>query len=263
MVRSVLILAIVVALGSAFLGWRTKEQAEALQGDLKSTKNTLGTTQSKLSKTEKDLTETKGTLEQTQATLTQTTTDLTNARGELATVKTDYEKAKADVEEKTQKLAQITAELDKVKGTFENVDPAQIAVKIKEMSEANTRLTTELAEAKQVQETLSNRAQELEGQVTAKENVIQSYKQNITRAGLTGKVLAYNPGWNFVVMNIGDKSGLKPGAQMVVTRAGAMVGKVKVTTVEPNQSIGDVLPGTLARGESVQPGDTVVFEGRR
>jgi hypothetical protein len=36
----------------------------------------------------------------------------------------------------------------------------------------------------------------------------QSYKGPIVRQGLTGKVLAYNPGWNFVVLNIGDKSGL-------------------------------------------------------
>ena len=50
---------------------------------------------------------------------------------------------------------------------------------------------------------------------------------------------------------------------MVVTRAGSMVGKVRVTTVEPNSAIADVLPGTIARGDSVQPGDSVVFEGQR
>jgi len=42
-----------------------------------------------------------------------------------------------------------------------------------------------------------------------------------------------------------------------------MVGKVRVTTVEPSTAIADVLPGTLAKGQSVQPGDTVIFQGGR
>ena len=36
-----------------------------------------------------------------------------------------------------------------------------------------------------------------------------------------------------------------------------------MTSVEPSTSIADVLPGTVRKGVSVQPGDTVIFEGAR
>jgi hypothetical protein len=118
-------------------------------------------------------------------------------------------------------------------------------------------------EAKAVAEGLKSRAEEMSAVAEQKERVIQEYKSNTVRQGLSGKVVAYNQGWNFVVLNIGDKAGLKAGVQMVVLRGGSMVGKVKVTSVEPSTAIADVLPGTIARGDSVQPGDTVVFEGNR
>jgi cell shape-determining protein MreC len=134
---------------------------------------------------------------------------------------------------------------------------------MEELSKDKVKAETELAEAKAVQESLKARADELAASMETKERVIQEYKSNTVRQGLTGKVVAYNPGWNFVVLNIGDKAGLKAGVQMVVLRGGNMVGKLKVTSVEPSTAIADVLPGTLARGDSVQPGDSVVFEGNR
>jgi hypothetical protein len=50
---------------------------------------------------------------------------------------------------------------------------------------------------------------------------------------------------------------------MIVTRGNSMIGKVRVTSVEPNTAIADVLPGSMARGQSVQAGDAVIYEGAR
>ena len=105
-------------------------------------------------------------------------------------------------------------------------------------------------------------AKDAEDKAAASERTVNAYKFSITKNGLSGKVLAYNPGWNFVVLSIGDKSGLKAGANMVVQRGNTMVAKLKVTTVEPNTAIADVLPGSM-RGGKVEPGDTVIFEGPR
>jgi hypothetical protein len=65
------------------------------------------------------------------------------------------------------------------------------------------------------------------------------------------------------VLSIGDKAGLKSGVQMIVVRGNQAIGKVRVTSVEPNTAIADVLPGSMARGQSVQAGDTVIYEGSR
>ncbi len=131
------------------------------------------------------------------------------------------------------------------------------------MADAKTKLETELAEARQVEQTLNDRVASLDENLAKSTAKVKEYKMNAVRPGLSGKVLAYNPGWNFVVLSIGDNAGLKSGVNMLIARGGAVVGKVRVTSVEPNSAIADVLPGTLARGEQIQPGDTVMFQGNR
>jgi len=259
MARILTIFSILIGLATAFLGWKTREQALELQSNLRDAKSGRTAAESKQKSAEKERDETKTKLDETEGTLKKAQEDLTNTRGELQNLKADYEKAKADVDEKSKRLAEVEAAM---KSLPTGGNPEQMGAQIKELSDARARLETELAEAKQVQETLRSKAEEAESKVAGQERTINSYRGPIVRQGLTGKVLAYNPGWNFVVLNIGDKAGLRNGVQMVVTRGGAMVGKVRVTTVEPSTAIADVLPGTLAKGQSVQPGDSVVFQGR-
>jgi predicted nucleic acid-binding Zn-ribbon protein len=261
--RLLLIASIVLGFGTAFLGFKTKQQADGLQEKLKTATSSLTSAKSTLAKTEKDLGETKKTLDETQATLKQKDADLVNAKAAAETAKADLTKAQAEVDEKSKTLSDIQAQLETLKKEFGEVKPSELAMRIKDLTDSKTRAETELAEARAVQESLKARADELTTSVETKERTIQEYKSNTVRQGLSGKIVAYNAGWNFVVLNIGDKAGLKAGVQMVVLRGGNMVGKLKVTSVETSTAIADVLPGTIARGDSVQPGDTVVFQGNR
>lgn len=60
-------------------------------------------------------------------------------------------------------------------------------------------------------------------------------------AGLTGKVLAYDPKYEFVVLDIGNNHGVKQNGEMIVSREGKFVGKVRITSVQDNQCIANVL----------------------
>jgi len=263
MARFALILSILIGLGAAFLGFKTKEQAAALQSSLTEAKDSAAAAQSAEKKAKTELAEKTKALDETQAELKTKEEEATKAKTDAQTAISKLKDAEDQAKSNANQLAEIKKQLEDIQGKGPGIDPKEVAAKIQELTEQKTKLETELAESKQVQQSLQQKADEAQGKVAGLENQIVEYKQNVTRAGLAGKVLAYNPGWNFVVLNIGDKSGLKSGAQMVVTRSGSMIGKVKVTTVEPSTSIADVLPGTLAAGESVQPGDSVVFEGKR
>ncbi len=83
----------------------------------------------------------------------------------------------------------------------------------------------------------------------------------IGRAGIRGTVLAVNMAYNFVVLNLGGRQGVVPNAEMLVLRDGTLIGKIRISSVEPSTAIGDVLSGTLQRGVQVQPGDIVVYAG--
>ena len=82
-----------------------------------------------------------------------------------------------------------------------------------------------------------------------------------SRPGVRGTVLAVNQAYNFVVLNLGGRQGVEPNTEMLVLRDGTLIGKLRISSVEPSTAIGDIISGSLARGVQVQPGDTVVYAG--
>jgi len=81
------------------------------------------------------------------------------------------------------------------------------------------------------------------------------------RAGVHGTVLAYNQAYNFVVLNLGARNGVEPNSDMLVLRDGTLIGKIRISSVEPATAIGDIMSNSLARGVQVQPGDSVIYAG--
>ena len=81
------------------------------------------------------------------------------------------------------------------------------------------------------------------------------------RTGLRGTILAVNQAYNFVVLNLGARHGVESNAEMLVLRDGALVGKIRISSVEPATAIGDIITNSLARGAQIQPGDRVIYAG--
>ena len=81
------------------------------------------------------------------------------------------------------------------------------------------------------------------------------------RAGVHGTVLAYNQAYNFVVLNLGARNGVESNSEMLVLRDGTLIGKIRISSVEPATAIGDIISKSLARGVQVQPGDSVIYAG--
>jgi hypothetical protein len=79
--------------------------------------------------------------------------------------------------------------------------------------------------------------------------------------GIRGRVLAVNRAYNFVVLNLGARQGIEPNSEMLVLRGGSFIGKIRISSVEPATSIGDIITSSLARGVQVQTGDIVIYAG--
>jgi chromosome segregation ATPase len=82
-----------------------------------------------------------------------------------------------------------------------------------------------------------------------------------SRTGLRGTILAVNQAYNFVVLNLGTRHGVESNAEMLVLREGTLVGKIRISSVEPGTAIGDIISNSLARGAQMQPGDNVIYAG--
>jgi hypothetical protein len=81
------------------------------------------------------------------------------------------------------------------------------------------------------------------------------------RLGLRGTVLAVNQAYNFVVLSLGGRQGVEANSEMLVLRSGTLIGKIRISSVEPTTAIGDIVTSSLARGVQVQPGDIVIYAG--
>jgi cell division septum initiation protein DivIVA len=92
---------------------------------------------------------------------------------------------------------------------------------------------------------------------------VSTQGQNVSphRTGVRGTVLAYNQVYNFVVLNLGARQGVESNSEMLVLREGTLIGKIRISSVEPVTAIGDIIPSSLARGVQIQPGDTVIYGG--
>jgi cell shape-determining protein MreC len=81
------------------------------------------------------------------------------------------------------------------------------------------------------------------------------------RTGLRGTVLAVNQAYNFVVLNLGAHHGVESNTEMLVLREGTLIGKIRISSVEPATAIGDIITNSLARGAQMQPGDNIIYAG--
>jgi hypothetical protein len=79
------------------------------------------------------------------------------------------------------------------------------------------------------------------------------------KPGLRGAVMAVNQAYNFVVLNVGERQGLRSKEDMLILRDGVLIGKIRISSVEPATAIGDIVTNSLARGVQVQPGDIAIY----
>ena len=108
---------------------------------------------------------------------------------------------------------------------------------------------------------LSEKLQATQGRSIQPQEEKKRRETGARRTGMRGTVLAVNQAYNFVVLNLGARQGVEPNSEMLVVREGTLIGKIRISSVEPATAIGDIISNSLARGVQVQPGDTVIYAG--
>ena len=259
--KILIILSIVVSLASAGVGYvnrttllQTKETLASTQADLEKSKSELEAEKKKLTDSEAE----KTTL---TAQKDQLDSQVAKLKTELTTSQTNLTEANTKLTEKTAEIATLTTDL-KTKG--DEIEALKVAV----------AAATAASTAAPVDDEKQTRITELEGlnktlgeELESKKAALAEYKQKeneaklkSVRKNLMGRVLAVNQAWNFVVLSIGDKNGVLSNTELIVKRGSTEIGRVRITSVEPSTSIADIIPTSITRGLSIQPGDEVIFK---
>jgi predicted nucleic acid-binding Zn-ribbon protein len=263
MTKALLAACIAISLGAAVLGFLNRGKLADTRTELENKSAQLTTEQQKVEAANKDIESKKTEIaglnsekEKLNADLGEAKANLDKAQGELTAAN---EKATALTEESASKDTKISELETKVAEMETQLAGGATAAPAAEGGADLAAMQTEMDEAKALLTAAQDRNTGLEAQITELKRKEDSRQKSQMRQGVQGTILAVNQAWNFVVLSIGDRQGVVSNAEMLVQRGTQLLGKVRVTSVEPSTSIADIVVRTVPRGFSVMPGDTVIY----
>lgn len=201
--------------------------------------------------TNDDLTSTKGTLKSTEETLTEQ-----KAKNQELTLHADklskeLETTKSDLESTNSKLKLTAEQLQAYQDGLKGKKPDELFQEINDLSEK-----VKVAEGEQ--KMLAAARDKTEAELKKLRDQMEMIKPGGTKSmSLSGRILAVNPTWNFVILDLGKNDQVVEGLTMVVYRGEKMIGKIKTVTVDAQTAVADVLPETPAA--AIEVGDQVVY----
>ena len=205
----------------------------------------------KLKANEKDLAAAASKASAAEAKASDAEAELTKAQNTKAELESKLQASEGQIADLQKRVADATVA---VPGAPEGVSPNELKALLDDTKH-------QLEAAEQEKAILGDKVKSAQDKVAAMEEEKKRRESGQNPPGVHGTVLAVNQAYNFVVLNMGDRQGVVPNSEMLVMRQGALIGKIRISSVEPTTSIGDIITNSLARGVQVQPGDIVVYAG--
>jgi hypothetical protein len=201
-------------------------------------------------------------LASTKNELQKTTTELTQTKDSLASATAAKEKAEKTAEEQNKRASELSDQLANTKQQLNDTQaelsrfttigwtPEQVLV----LSKTLKRAQDDLGGAQDENRLLSRKIEKLDRQLL-------KYQEGGAPpvplpANLKGEIVVSDPKWNFVVLNVGEDQGVLLDGELLVNRNGQLVAKIKVTSVQKDRCIANVLPGWKI--SEVLEGDQVI-----
>jgi len=257
--KLLLVVAVIFMLGSAVLGYFNKTKLdEATDGKTRAEEG--------IKVAQADSTKSKATLKDANEKLKAESAKVATMEQQVAAKEAELSKATADMTNLTAQLTDKTAAVDAANAELERLKTAAPIVTTPEVAITDNsgqvaELTAQIEALRSEKQIIGDKLIAAEAKTKELGEVVSNAKNAIMAKGLEGQVVAVNQAWGFVVLNLGDRSGVVSNAEMVVMRDGDRVGKVKITSVEPSSSIADIMPTSVSDGQRVMAGDRVIYSG--
>jgi len=250
LLRISLILAILAGIGTIVVTQiKAREHIKAIIAEREQHKAEEDKERKGRKKAETELTATKETLTQTKNTLAKTEEELNGTKQQLAAAQESISKLKGELASAIE--SRKKAEADLAKWVSTGLTPEQVVElgkKVKVQSDAIAALEDEKA-------ILARNAKELQNKIDlllGGEDFVVKLPENTK-----GNVLAVDPKWNFVVLDLGKNKEMLEGGILMVHRNSQLVGKVRIREVLPDRCVATVMPGW--RLGEIEEGDQVIY----
>jgi predicted nucleic acid-binding Zn-ribbon protein len=212
-----------------------------LADSINNLKETLQSTREQLTRAEEDAASAKKDAKASKEQAEQTAKELEETRGNLETATSKWKEQQTRADEFEEKFTKAAGQLTEAQRELSAWGALGIQVE-----QARGRLA-ELTKLKEANDAMGEENKVLSRKVDTLAAELSKYTEEresavALPAGLKGKVVAVDSKWDFVVLDIGANQGALERGEMLVNRDGKLVAKVRITTVEPNRSIANVLP---------------------
>ncbi len=227
----------------------------------------LNAEKSKRESVEKQLTQTIQEKETVEKDLEETIKVKVNLETQLKDLDTKMQGISKELADEKQLKEDTLAKLEKAQRDSEGIRTQLDTEKRSRLvlTTEKARLSDELTKAKKDYDSIKTQLEQLKRAKDALEAKVSEMlvKQQaelekivVTPKDIEGKVLVVNKEFGFVVVNIGEKDGVRVGTMLNVYRDSKQVGKVQVDKVYPAMSGASILPetkGALKENDIVKP----------
>jgi outer membrane murein-binding lipoprotein Lpp len=250
LLRISLVVAILAGLAALYFShFKVTEKINTLTTD-------LGTAQAAQKTAEDGQRTAKADAKKSKEELTKANQELDDTKSELATTKSSLTVQLGRANELAEKLDAVTKTRNEAQQTLAQYEAANVKPhELKELRERLVKTTTE-------RDTFTAENKIILREVARLKSALSRYEGPTVEVelplGLRGRVVAVDPKYDFVVLDIGSTQGVLEYGKMLVSRDGKYVAKVRITKVEPNRSIANVLPDD--KQTEVMEGDFVIIQ---
>lgn len=249
LLRLSLIVAILSGLGALFFSQvNVKEKIETLNSELTQSQaqrdtalNEKQTAQNEATKAKEEMTSARKELSDKASALATSESKLSEQLARANKLATDLTQMTADRNEARETLAQWTS--------FSRT-PQQIGELVASFNTLKEENTVMAEENKILDRKNKNLAGELD-------KYRDPNREPDMPAGLKGKVLAVDPKFSFVVLDLGKNQGAVERGRLYVSRDGRLVGAVRITRLEDDRSVANFIP-ELTQADILE-GDQVLY----
>ncbi len=250
LLRISLILAILAGLGTiAVIHTKTREHINGIRTVRDENIQGRAKEKGRAEKAEKELASTKDTLTQTKDTLAKTEEELNGAKQRLVVAEESIGKLKGELAGAVE--SRKKAEADLAKWSSLGLTPEQV-VELGKKEKAQKDAIAALEDEKLI---LARNAKELQNRL----DILLGGDEFVVKlpANTKGNIMAVDPKWNFVVVDLGKNKEMLEGGVLMVHRNSQLVGKVRIREVQADRCVATVMPGWQL-GE-IEEGDQVIY----
>ena len=256
--KPLLAISVSLLLISAVFGVLNRDKAKALHNEVAAAKNQRETAERQRQTAAKSIKDRETKIAGELAKVSENESRIASAEAELVKTQTEKSDLQGKLQANEAQIAELQKHIDEVNKNSVNANPG--APSVAELQAQLDDARKQLEGAEHEKTFIAERLGPTREQSRGPEVMVQRREPSF-HPSVRGTVLAVNQAYNFVVLNLGNRQGLEPNAEMLVVRETTVIGKIRISSVEPATAIGDILGNSLARGVQVQPGDTVIYAG--